>query len=120
MNKIKDIKQMTLLICLILGSAFIKARQLELCEPNGERIGIVNIETPTYPTSPYYSIVEGFVELQVYVKSDGTVDKAMVVNASPKRKFNNSSLKAIKKSLFSRSLDSSLRCVLFTFQFKLD
>ena len=79
----------------------------------------LNIEIPTYPTSPYYSIVEGFVELQVYVKPDGTVEKAVIVNANPKRKFDNTALKAIKKSLFSKSIDGSIRCGIHSYHFRL-
>ncbi len=106
-------------ISLILTSQFIQAQHLDACNDNDDKIGIVHIETPTYPTSPYFSIVEGFVELQVHVKPDGTVEKAMVVNTNPKRRFNNSALKAIKKSLFTKSSDNSIRCGLHTFQFKL-
>ena len=116
----KNAKKIFFPISLIFNSQFIQALHLEPCNDNDEKISIINIEPPKYPTSPYNNIVEGFVELQVYVKSDGTVEKAMVVNANPKRKFNNSALKAIKKSQFSNSKENSIRCGVFTFQFNLE
>ena len=104
-----------------ISSYSVNAEIVDAC--SGEKssnIEIIKIEPPRYPNIPYYDPVEGYVKLNIFVNRSGIVEKVLVVESKPKRVFEKSAIKAIKKSLFSTSSNVSLRCGIFKYEFKLE
>ncbi len=55
---------------------------------------------PEYPREAYLKNEEGWVELEVTVGMDGSVTDASIVSARPKRVFERSALRAVKKTVY--------------------
>lgn len=55
---------------------------------------------PTYPRRAKQAGIEGYVKLAVTIRPDGTVSDARVIEAKPKRLFDQSALQAIRRWKF--------------------
>ena len=59
---------------------------------------------PEYPSSATRHHIEGWVKIEFTVKTDGTVDNAVVISAEPEDIFNEAALAAIKKWKFKEKI----------------
>ena len=59
---------------------------------------------PEYPTVATKRHIEGWVKIEFTVKTDGTVDNAVVISAEPEDIFNEAALAAIKKWKFKEKI----------------
>lgn len=120
----KTVNMVKLISCmaLVFFSMPICSETIEKCKENNQndRIDTVEIVVPEYPEAPMAIEMEGYVKLQILVNSNGEVDQAFVTEAQPPRRFDRSAIRAIKKSIFSKSPNKYLRCGVYTYIFKLD
>ncbi len=59
---------------------------------------------PEYPSIATRRHIEGWVKVEFTVKTDGTVDNAVVISAEPEEIFNEAALTAIKKWKFKEKI----------------
>ncbi len=114
---------MKYIIIIILFSFSIAANASEIAACAGEKnsnISIIELSPARYPTSPVAEIGEGYTTLQIIVSPDGKLKTVSVMDSKPKRRFDRSAIKAIKKSVFSKSELKEDRCGIFTYEFKLE
>ena len=63
---------------------------------------------------------EGWVKVEVKVDSNGQIVKLTIMDAKPKRVFERSAMKAIKKWEFSKSASQQSRCGVVNIGFSLE
>ncbi|MFK8012871.1 MAG: TonB family protein [Marinicellaceae bacterium] len=108
---------------IILFSFSNLANTNELAACAGEKssnISIIELSSAIYPTSPVASMVEGYTTLQIIVLPNGKLKTVHVIDSKPKRRFDLSAIKAMQKSVLSKSNTKQERCGIFTYEFKLE
>lgn len=66
-----------------------------------ERAVPVELAALLYPESAYVNRLRGNVRLRIYISVDGQVEKADVVDASPKGHFEQAAIEAVQRTRFS-------------------
>jgi TonB family protein len=108
-----------LIFIFVLTIQNVYAQNIKPCTANDAAIEFINFEMPIYPTSPYTGSFEGYVTLSIHVNEEGHAVVVKVIDSNPRRKFDNSAIKAIKNSKFSKSKDKKLRCGIHTIVYNL-
>lgn len=80
----------------------VPASNAEVLQPRRTDFMLVAVESvePEYPRDAWLEKTEGWVDLRLTIDSDGTVADAEVVDAQPKRVFDRSAIRALRKSTF--------------------
>jgi protein TonB len=72
--------------------------------PDGDAVPVVRI-TPDYPPQAITRGIEGWVQVRFTVTTIGTVRDALVVDAEPKKLFDDAALKAIARWRYNPKVD---------------
>lgn len=83
------------LILSAVSSFSLGTYSLVSCESG--KIQIIDATSPKYPLHSPNGFVSGFVDIQLIVDSHGKVQEHQIIRSQPKRVFDRSAIKAVKK-----------------------
>ena len=103
-----------------LGSFTAIASELEPCKgQNRSEIEIIEYEAPSYPSDTFYD-GNGKVIIQLYVDKRGNIVERAIKTSTPARLFDRSALRALERSVFSKSKKDKVRCGIISYDFALE
>jgi TonB family protein len=90
-------KSMMMILVLLPAVVFINLVDAKHPTENGQHAGPVTIVEPEYPTDAAAKGIEGYVQLEFTINTDGSVSDVTVLEAQPEGIFNRSAKKAFRQ-----------------------